>query len=651
MNEEQKQELNPMTIKIKCASYLPSEPVSFSELERLCAPVYCRYQFHNTPVHETEGQPHGSHVYFQDINVIFLGTLCPIDLKTYLEGPPMVVEVHDRDLKSEEYTWKPTLFGEDPLDTYIGLPTLISHTQTEKNPFESHKKIRFPYGVAQVSFADLLLGQTSLNLYVPIHGCKSKLTGQSQTSKSRNLGSQFPTDSLQHKPMPMGNYLWADSHLKLRVELAVPLQLGAEVPEPHLIGTQFGLIIFVFNCRKKTFLLQSLLQDIAMINAKALDLYSYPLRDIQQILSVFKVHEKVQDQQDMDILTGFHLLDGRIHLLILEGLVDQGLKQLWELHQNRALESEDGKYKVLYDSEIWFHHRLYADLESILYNVHLFKPLSLLMKNPQLYIRNRVPPETLKALFSLHYICQDSTELSEVVARHLLPSSAVMKCLNQEFGIPVSQEDLSDENLPTLPSQPAPKLKQSPRQKPSLPSEIQTHQEPRKRFTYSQDYLSAMVEPYDWEAEQKKAEKKSRQAWLTASGFHVPGRGDSQYLSLPPVCFTEELKEVHRQKQVTREPAHKDQLPSNTLSLLPDNKPEPGLDHRGWGWEQRHVDFDLFQKPPPSLSPPLSGVLKAEMDELRDGLRDGLKQKEVRNLERFLSPRFAASLQNRPETF
>lgn len=33
MTEEQKQDLNPMTIKIKCVSSLPSQPVPFRELE------------------------------------------------------------------------------------------------------------------------------------------------------------------------------------------------------------------------------------------------------------------------------------------------------------------------------------------------------------------------------------------------------------------------------------------------------------------------------------------------------------------------------------------------------------------------------------------------------------------------------------------
>lgn len=297
--------------------------------------MYCRYQFHNTPVHETKGEPHGTHVFFQDINVIFLGSMHPSDLREYLEGPPMVVEVHDRDRKSEEYSRKPALFGEDPVDLYVNLQAFISPKDTENNPFESQNKIWDPYGVARVSFADLLLGYKYLNLVVPIHNCEPKSAGRSQDSRNRRfVGFRAPMDVLQHTSMPTGNYLEANSLLKLRVDIAVPLSTWLTSPELDFMGTQFGRIIFVFNT-KNLVLLQNLLQDITMINAKALDLDSHPLQNIQQILSAFKVRVKIQEQQSLDVLTGFHLLDGRIHLFILEGLAEQGLRQLWESYQSR----------------------------------------------------------------------------------------------------------------------------------------------------------------------------------------------------------------------------------------------------------------------------------------------------------------------------
>uniref|UniRef100_A0A2K6RSS5 KIAA1257 ortholog n=1 Tax=Rhinopithecus roxellana TaxID=61622 RepID=A0A2K6RSS5_RHIRO len=553
-------------------------------------PVYCKYQFHKTPVHKTKGEPHGTHVYFQDINVIFLGALHPSDLREYLEGPPMVVEVHDRDCKSEEFSQKPVLFGEDPLDSYLNFRALISPRETENNPFESENKMWYPYGIAQVSFADLLLGHKYLNLAVPIHSCEVQPTHCSQDSRRRKVvGLGVPRNGHQHGPMPMGNYLEADSQLKLRVDIAVPLRAGARAADPDLGGSQFGRIIFVFDF-KKVSLLHSLLQDITMINAKALGLDSYPVRTLQQILSAFKMRMRVQEQQYLDVLTGFHLLDGKTHLFILEGLANQGLRQLWENHQSWIPRSEHGKYKVLYNSQLLFRSRLYGDLEAILYHVHLFQPTELLLQQAVLFLRDTEWRQVFQALTRIHDICYNSTTLWDVMVRNLLPSAAMIKDLSQEFGMPLSQEELTDEKRFALPPQPAPNLEDYHGRDSSLTLEIHAHQEPRKRFTYSQDYLSAMVEPLDLKEEEKKAQKKSRQAWLTARGFQVTGlqsntEGSFQDLKLPPI---KELNEEWKENS----------LFANVL--------EPVLDRDRWSWDRHHVDFDLYKKPPPFLKLPPS---------------------------------------------
>uniref|UniRef100_A0A2K6V056 Uncharacterized protein n=1 Tax=Saimiri boliviensis boliviensis TaxID=39432 RepID=A0A2K6V056_SAIBB len=557
-------------------------------------PVYCKYQFHKTPVHKTKGEPHGTHVHFQDINVIFLGALHPSDLREYLEGPPMVVEVHDRDRKSEEYSRKPVLFGEDPLDSYLNFQTLISPRETENNPFESQNKMWYPYGIARVSFADLLLGHKYLNLAVPIHSCEVQPTHCSQNSGRRKIvGLGVPRDGRQHSPMPMGNYLEANSQLKLRVDIAVPLRAGARAVDPDLGDSQFGRIIFVFDF-KKVSLLHSLLQDVTMINAKALSLDSYPIGTLQQILSAFRMRVRVQEQQHLDVLTGFHLLDGKTHLFVLEGLADQGLRQLWESHQSWIPRSEHGKYKVLYNSRLLFRSRLYGDLEALLYHVHLFQPTELLMHQAVLFLRDAKWRRVFQALARIHDICHNSTTLQDVTVRDLLPSSAMIKDLSQEFGMPLSQEELTDEKLFTLPPQPAPNLEDYSGRKSTLTLEIHAHQE-KKRFTYSQNYLSAMVEPLDLKEEEKQAQKKSRQAWLTARGFQVTGlQGDTessfQHLKLPHI---KELNEEWKENSMF----------ANVL--------EPVLDRDRWSWDRRHVDFDLYKKPPPFLELPPSPAPKS----------------------------------------
>ncbi|XP_029098449.1 uncharacterized protein KIAA1257 homolog isoform X4 [Monodon monoceros] len=664
MTEEQKRDLNPLTIEVKCVSCLPSRSVSFSELERLCTPVYCRYQFHRTPVHRTEGQPHGTHVYFQDINVIFLGAMHPSDLREYLEGPPMVVEVHDRDRKSEGYSRKPALFGEDPLDSYLNLQTLISPKETENNPFETQDKMWDPYGVAQVSFADLLLGHKYLNLVVPVHSCEPKATRLGHDSRSRKAsGLQVPGDSLRHGPMPPGDYLEASCLLKLRAGVAVPLRAGTEALDASPTASRFGRVIFVFTSSKPS-LLHGLLQDVTVINAGALGLDSCPVEDIQQILSALKMPAKIQERPDLDVLTGFHLLDGRGHLLILEGLADRGLRRLWESHQSRVPRAEPGSYKALYNSQLRFRRRLYADLETVPYHVHLSRPLAQLVKHAVLYVRNTVPRQVFQALSRIYCICHYSSRLREVITGDLLPSSSMIKGLSQEFGLPISQEDLTEGKLLAMSPPPAPNLEDFQSRNSTLDSEIQAHQE---KYLQRQNTMILKNRDQKYSPIQKhisgayEVSRKSPKSVVKVTKISAPAKDAVYNYSIQTLNSTELAKE-ELCREMAKEPRKRLTYSQSYLSatvepqdsdeekrkakrksrdawLTPNgfqvtglhstgrthhlglpplgavteewrekalfaNILEPVLHRESWGWDRRPQDLDVYTQPPPFLELP-----------------------------------------------
>ncbi|XP_068414014.1 uncharacterized protein CFAP92 [Eschrichtius robustus] len=664
MTEEQKRDLNPLTIEVKCVSCLPSRSVSFSELERLCTPVYCRYQFHRTPVHRTEGQPHGTHVYFQDVNVIFLGAMHPSDLREYLEGPPMVVEVHDRDRKSEGYSRKPALFGEDPLDSYLNLQTLISPKETENNPFETQDKMWNPYGVAQVSFADLLLGHKYLNLAVPVHSCEPKATRLGHDGRSRKVvGFRVPGDGLRHGPMPPGDYLEASCLLKLRVGVAVPLRAGTEALDASPTASPFGRVIFVFASRKLS-LLHGLLQDVTVINAGALGLDSCPAEDIPQILSALKMRAQIQERPDLDVLTGFHLLDGRGRLLILEGLADRGLRRLWESHQSRVPRAEPGSYKALYNSQLRFRRRLYADLETVPYHVRLSQPLAHLVKHAALYVRNTVPPQVFQALSRIYCICHYSSRLREVITGDLLPSSSMIKELSQEFGLPISQEDLTEGKLLAVSPPPAPSLEDFRSRNSTLTSEIQAHQEKYLQWRNTmilknRDQKYSLIQKNisgAYEVSKKSPKPVVKVIKISAPAKDAASNYSFQTLNSTELAKTELYRETAKEPRkrlaysqshlsATVEPQDSEEekrkaerkscdawlTPSgfqvtglhstgrtHHLGLPPPgavteewrekalfaNVLEPVLHRESWGWDRRHQDFDLYTQPPPFLELP-----------------------------------------------
>ncbi|XP_044532188.1 uncharacterized protein KIAA1257 homolog [Gracilinanus agilis] len=599
MTDEQKQDLNPLIIKIKAVTSLPIGPVSAQEIQKLCIPVYCKYKFYNTPVHQTQGQLYGSHVYFEDINVILIGSLNPRNLREYLEGPPMDVEVHDRDKKEETYLALPALFGEDSADATMNHSINAANMAQDIIDALDPSNKKDPYGVAKVSFRDLLFGQKLMDLFVPIQRCKSDSAGKKKEGKGekRISGSRGPMENPYLSSMPVGNYFESSTLLKLRIEIHVPLTMELGLHE--IAGDRFGRIIFIFDSSKTEFF-GSLLKTIAEINAKALDLDMYPLHDIQEVLSAFKVKVKVQANLDQDVITGFHLFDGKIHLFILEGLAAHGLRKLWEKYQNQAADSEDGKLKVLYNSELTFHERLYADLDSILYHIHLCKPLSSIVKQSMLFVRGWVPQPSLQALLKLDTVCH-SKKLRDVIERDLFPSAEMVKYMSQEFGIPKNIDgafltkrtfelpevktvkyfppdgkSVYNYSMQTLNSGELAKQKLI----------AQMDKERGKRFTYSKKYLSGLPEPFDL----KRSKSKTR-LWLTPEGFHIPGYQTSfesnRHPKMPDENRVEDLKESWQE---------------NTLFT---NILKPVLDRGRMSWDLRHVDFDIYSKPPSTLHLPI----------------------------------------------
>ncbi|XP_032661528.1 uncharacterized protein CFAP92 [Chelonoidis abingdonii] len=662
MSERQISELNPLIIKILSATCLPMTPVPIEVLQATCVPAYCRYQFHNLPPHQTQGQTHGTHIYFKDVNVILTGTISPGELREYFRGPPLEIEVHDRDRKMAEDIKTPSLFGEDQDDGKLSNVGFVSYKHTAYNPFTEKDNLWHPYGVAKVSLTDLLLGKKYLNISVPIHSCSVPYPGDQKDSKTEKImGVLGSVAGPQSSPLPVGHYLESDSVLKVRVEIAVPLGLQAETADTEVANCPYGCIIYIFDYNNAP-CLHDLLQEITEINAEALQLDSYPLQVIQMALATFKLKTTTKEISELDIITGFHILDGIIHLLVLEGLKDKAIKRLWEQQFDKTHRTENGRLDILYNSQLSFHQRLYTDLEAILYHIHLCKPLSAITRQPLLYVRDMVRQACFQALSRLDYLCH-SKKLRDVVQRGLLPSAEMITVLSQEFGIPLTKEDLFIQRppLPSVSSLALQKSRKVPTKQGPMHSLLDNHNEkyiqckkemedkmqhykdhiqtnidavyllsrkvkkpkfrairsspadgksvynyssqhlnsaerakmqlrkelakkPGRRFAYCHEYLSAMFDPVDLDTVRKESIAKSKNLWVSPSRFVYPGFKSYIESNLHP-----RMPDKTRLKELT-EKWQENILFANIL--------EPVLSRDRWSWDQRHIDFDLYKKPP-----------------------------------------------------
>ncbi|XP_026576708.1 uncharacterized protein KIAA1257 homolog [Pseudonaja textilis] len=439
MSEKHKRDLNPMIIKIKSAKCLPNTPVPVEELQRTCLPVYCKYTFYKMCPHYTQGRNHGTDVFFKDINVILVGALDPGEFNEYLRGPPLEIEVHDRDKKMEDLKMTPSLFGEEPEDSKLSDISTVTSRYMVQNTITAKENIHSPYGIAKINLNDLLLGEKTLNFCAPIHSCSIQDTSLSY-GQNTSPGAK-KTDDSQVVQLSIGHYINAESYLKVRVEISVPLG-PPEEEDAAAAYCPYGCIIYLFDYNN-TSLLYYLMQQITEINSEAFLLDSYPIDTTQKSLHTLKLNQKLslEEISRLNIITGFHIIDGSIHLLILEGFRNKAIKRMWNKKIDRLHETEHGRLQIFYNSHLSFHKRLYIDLEAILLHIRLCKPLSSLMKQPLIYIRDMVPQPCFEALSRLDFICH-SKKLREVVHYNLLPSSEMITTLSQEFGVPLTKADM-----------------------------------------------------------------------------------------------------------------------------------------------------------------------------------------------------------------
>ncbi|XP_066553891.1 uncharacterized protein cfap92 [Amia ocellicauda] len=665
--EELKWDLNPLVIKIESATCLPTSPVPIHELKANCAPVFCCYKFPGTNGHRTKGRDHGTHVYFNDVSVILTGLLSTGSFREFLGGSPLEIEVHDRDKRMEKPPTKPALFGTEPDDQKLSNVGLVSSKRTTHNPFQDKAKSFDPYGIAKVDLSGLLRGEKSVKVRVPIHSSPPPDPTGHETSgcEGRIVGLAGSVDGPQDSPFPTGHYLDSNSLLKVSVEITCPLSQESSAIEGQMTDCPFGRIVYI--CRSQNCPVATRLRsEIYRINAGAFRLESYPERLIENALSCYKLKPKERESRDLDIVTGFHVQDGKMHLFVLEGLRNQAIRRLWEKIPRKSRSADEGHVEVFYNSELGFERRLYAVLNMNVCQIHLHEPLADIMRQPLLYVRDMVPLACFQALSRLDLICQ-AKKLKDVTHSNLFPSAEMILSLSKEFGVilqreetlkgfkrsltwdstefppanaeaqtlhsPLSthsadymewtsqmftqdregtQKDFIRDNIEEV-RQASRKLR---RPKPDTivalpPPGKEAHnystqawnssqqarellrremaKEPSRRFTYSQQYQSATVEPVDVESEVKAAEARSKAAWRTCDGFTYPGIRSSiesnEHHRRPDDARTEEL----------RKPWRENILHAKTL--------QPPLSRERWSWNKRHADFELYKRPPRFSSP------------------------------------------------
>lgn len=218
-----------------------------------------------------------------------------------------MIEVHDRDLLTETEPSVQALFGVESQDDLIGthaFSSALPHMIGADKP-----KWPSPFGTALVNLGELLSGQTTMELMVPVvRGPRNSADSAVMEPSSAGLaGTQI---------LP-GDYLESGCELTLKIELQQPLSfpnahtpmvqrkapqlksrfkkdVKKSLPIPDALGsfvhTPFNRMVYIILAGRGD-LVERLLAKVNKVNAKALGLEALP-PDVQKAaLSTYKTTE------------------------------------------------------------------------------------------------------------------------------------------------------------------------------------------------------------------------------------------------------------------------------------------------------------------------------------------------------------------------
>jgi len=242
-------------------------------------------------------------------------------LEEFLTGPAFDVELHDRDRRADIVKPVPKVFDR------IGSEGALFDTSGKSKALEPPGVPWDSFGVAKFDLSPLLLGEEKLRLKSPVLPCVRPI------SNSRALALEPRLDFSES--LPPGRYMESGTVLTIELVLAHPLVEHANYLQlsrlPELAeedGCPFVRLVYCLS-EVHSEALSKIINAVLEQNAGVFNLNNLPEEMYESALSTFKLSKTQERSTTLDYLSGFHVMDGHHHLLVLEGLAKGALERIW----------------------------------------------------------------------------------------------------------------------------------------------------------------------------------------------------------------------------------------------------------------------------------------------------------------------------------
>jgi hypothetical protein len=146
--------------------------------------------------------------------------------------------------------------------------------------------------------------------------------------------------------------------------------------------------------------------------------------------------------RSMDFLGGFELIDKEMRMYIIEGLGGTGKSMNKFYLANEREHTNDRRFKMIYNPDIKYKHRLYQEFNCAIKKIKLRDTLTTIMSEPDIYLRSKVPEDMYDTLQKFAEIRKlDRANL--VRDFNLFPIAVNLLTLERKYGDSLTLFDLN----------------------------------------------------------------------------------------------------------------------------------------------------------------------------------------------------------------
>ena len=459
--------LNPFVFKISTIESLPDRPASISQLDTQCEPVSLRYTFFDTRKPgdgdgDGDNEASTNSSASNSVEVWYRGLRSgkwasnEVGTMNYRDVTVDGVSVYFLGDRDEDEMYKHFFYGKIPIEVHDRLPTpedLPAPVPKESSPAEENgeepkeetkaigsasareaeQRTSFVCGLAHISLREFCMGYTTFDSSVNVFPYTSIRGGADLDWKTRP-----------------GRYVESGAQVTYVARVAKSLK---DVGKHRY----FQRAVFLFPYDENQ-LLRTIQELVTAANQQALHLKGTKAF-IQQTLATYKFDKEQAKSTNLDVLTGFQVIDGKMRLIVVEGLKNGAMAHVRDLveattssssymdsaklQDKQKQEESAGRSKskmLLFNPALCYSKRLYTSLGAQIHPIKLSAPLPHIMANCHTHSGRKVREQCREGLKRLSNLCR-ITWLRQADRMQLLPTSEMLNYIDKKFGGELTKTD------------------------------------------------------------------------------------------------------------------------------------------------------------------------------------------------------------------